>query len=511
MVSRSGSRASHRRVYSLALAVTFLVGCVAFADAAPASKASPPPKTSQPKPQGNTGQATLDQAKKLLDSEQYEPAAALLRRFIESSPAPDLLDDAYLLTAAAMFGLKDQTETVRYINQLLGEFPASDLADRAKLLLARTHARAGNLDLALPLLAEVRSLSTNPDTKREALRLTGEFQAQKKDVLRTIQAWLDELPLDTGDQARETEGLIREFVQEKLDVPALIRVRDAYPRSFPGDLASIKLIELHSAAGEDHLVERAHLEDGFDAKGREPVRQDVEGDANDGVDHPVEAHAAGELEREEREHERQHDIHHLLLRADAFVGGHRHRGLGLRPRRDAHEHDEEQVGFAQVHGEEVFLDRHGMLEIGPVVEVAGQFLERFRGVGEGDADGVVQRDQDGELEEHGAQAAEGVHSALPVELHDFFLAALGVAVLLVDLLDAGLDALHGAGNVELAEGQGEGDQPDEDGEGDDREAEAIEEDVIQENQQVHHRVHQEEGEDFADHFFTPVSAISATE
>ncbi|GMV49192.1 hypothetical protein FBQ96_03920 [Nitrospirales bacterium NOB] len=256
MVSRSGSRASHRRVYSLALAVTFLVGCVAFADAAPASKASPPPKTSQPKPQGNTGQATLDQAKKLLDSEQYEPAAALLRRFIESSPAPDLLDDAYLLTAAAMFGLKDQTETVRYINQLLGEFPASDLADRAKLLLARTHARAGNLDLALPLLAEVRSLSTNPDTKREALRLTGEFQAQKKDVLRTIQAWLDELPLDTGDQARETEGLIREFVQEKLDVPALIRVRDAYPRSFPGDLASIKLIELHSAAGEDHLVER---------------------------------------------------------------------------------------------------------------------------------------------------------------------------------------------------------------------------------------------------------------
>lgn len=180
----------------------------------------------------------------------------MLRRFIESGPAPDLLDDAYLLMAAAMFGMKEQAETIRYVNQLLGEFPNSELVDRAKLLLARTHARAGNLDLALPLLSEVRSLSTDPTVKRDALRLTGEFQAQKKDFLRAIQAWLDELSLDAGDQARETETQIRELINEKLDVPTLVRVRDAYPKMFPGDLASIKLIELHTTSGEDHLVER---------------------------------------------------------------------------------------------------------------------------------------------------------------------------------------------------------------------------------------------------------------
>lgn len=180
----------------------------------------------------------------------------MLRRFIEGSPPAELLDDAYLLMAASMFGMKEQAETIRYINQLLGEFPTSELVDRAKLLLARTHARSGNLDLALPLLAELRSLATDPNTKREALRLTGDFQAQKKDFLRAIQAWLDEIPLDTGEQARETEGQIRELVNERLDVPALTRVRDAYPRAFPGDLASIKLIDLHNSAGDDHLVER---------------------------------------------------------------------------------------------------------------------------------------------------------------------------------------------------------------------------------------------------------------
>jgi ABC-type branched-subunit amino acid transport system substrate-binding protein len=108
----------------------------------------------------------------------------------------------------------------------------------------------------LPLLSEIRSLTTDPNTKREALRLTGEFQAQKKDFIRAIQAWLDEIPLDTGDQARETEGHIREFVNENLDVRALTRVRDTYPKTFPGDLAAIRLIELHHAAGDDHLVER---------------------------------------------------------------------------------------------------------------------------------------------------------------------------------------------------------------------------------------------------------------
>ncbi len=256
MVSRSVSRAPHLRACSVALAVAFLVGFATLGEAAPAPKTPAAPRANQAKPPANTAQSALDQAKRLIDAEQPEAAAVMLRRFIESGPAPDLLDDAYLLMAAAMYGMKEHAETVRYVNQLLGEFPNSDLVDRAKLLLAKSHARAGNLDLALPLLSEVRSLSADPAIKRDALRLTGEFQAQKKDFLRAIQAWLDELPLDAGDQAHETEAQIRELVNDKLDAQALVRVRDAYPKTFPGDLASIKLIELHTAAGEDHLVER---------------------------------------------------------------------------------------------------------------------------------------------------------------------------------------------------------------------------------------------------------------
>lgn len=256
MGPRSVSRAPHLPACSVALAVALLVGVATLGETAPAPKTPAAPRSNPAKPPATTGQSALDQAKRLIDAEQPEAAAVMLRRFLESGPAPDLLDDAYLLMAAAMYGMKEHAETIRYVNQLLGEFPNSDLVDRAKLLLAKSHARAGNLDLALPLLAEVRSLSADPVIKRDALRLTGEFQAQKKDFLRAIQAWLDELPLDAGDQARETETQIRDLVNDKLDAPTLMRVRDAYPRTFPGDVASIKLIELHTAAGEDHLVER---------------------------------------------------------------------------------------------------------------------------------------------------------------------------------------------------------------------------------------------------------------
>ncbi len=256
MVSRSVFCAPHVRACSVALAVALLASLGTLGQATAASKTPAPSRPAPAKSAAATAQSALDQAKRLIDAEQPEAAAVMLRRFIESGPAPDLIDDAYLLMAAAMFGMKEQAETIRYINQLLGEFPNSELVDRAKLLLAKTHARAGSLDLALPLLSEVRSLSTDPAVKRDALRLTGEFQVQKKDFLRAIQAWLDELPLDTGDQAQDTEGQIRELVNEKLDAPTLVRVRDAFPKAFPGDLASIKLIELHTASGEDHLVER---------------------------------------------------------------------------------------------------------------------------------------------------------------------------------------------------------------------------------------------------------------
>jgi len=200
--------------------------------------------------------ATLEQAKTMLETHRPDAAITVLKNFIASSPDSAYLDDAYLLIAAALISTKEHAQAVSYLNQLLSEFPKSDLADRARLMLGAAQAQLGNLDLALPALAEVRSLTSDPGTKREALKLTGEILTRKKDFLRAIQAWLEEMDLALDEQKTAPRERIHDLVTAKLDKKTLLRVRDTYPADFPGDVALIRLIELYAARGEEHLSER---------------------------------------------------------------------------------------------------------------------------------------------------------------------------------------------------------------------------------------------------------------
>ena len=86
MVFRSASRASQLRACGVALTVACLAGLVTFGEAAPAPKAPPTPRSGQTKSSTAAGQASLDQAKRLIDAEQPEAAAVMLRRFIEGGP-----------------------------------------------------------------------------------------------------------------------------------------------------------------------------------------------------------------------------------------------------------------------------------------------------------------------------------------------------------------------------------------------------------------------------------------
>jgi ABC-type branched-subunit amino acid transport system substrate-binding protein len=63
--------------------------------------------------------------------------------------------------------------------------------------------------------------------------------------------------VDSGsdEQAAETREQIRDMIAEKLDRKGLTRIREAFPRAYPGDLASIRLIDYYIARGEDHLAE----------------------------------------------------------------------------------------------------------------------------------------------------------------------------------------------------------------------------------------------------------------
>jgi branched-chain amino acid transport system substrate-binding protein len=199
---------------------------------------------------------TLNQAKRLIDAGQAEEAITILRRFLATNPKPDLLDDTYLLLGAALYRAQQYGEGLKYLQQLQAEFPGSEVADRGKLMLARTHAAMGNPDLALPILTGLRTLSQDDVTKREALHLSGELYFQKKDPSRAISAWLEEMSLSSDEQADELRTNITELVTASFDKKVLERIREAYPKTFPGDLAALRLIDLYMGRGEEHQASR---------------------------------------------------------------------------------------------------------------------------------------------------------------------------------------------------------------------------------------------------------------
>ncbi|HET7909788.1 MAG TPA: penicillin-binding protein activator [Nitrospira sp.] len=199
---------------------------------------------------------SLTQAKRLIDAGQAEEAITILRRFLSTNPKPDLLDDTYLLLGAALYRAQQYGEGLKYLQQLQTEFPASELADRGKLMLARTHAAMGNPDLALPLLINLRTLSQDDVTKREAVHLSGELYFQKKEPARAIAAWLDEIALSSDEQAEEIRANITAVINQSFDKKVLERIKEAYPKCFPGDLAALRLIDVYMGRGEEHQASR---------------------------------------------------------------------------------------------------------------------------------------------------------------------------------------------------------------------------------------------------------------
>ena len=199
---------------------------------------------------------TLARAKRLIENQQAVAAIPILRNFIKASPQSSYLDDAHVLLASALIQTGAHAEAVTELDEFLSEFPNSNLVDRARLMLASAHAELGNLDSALPLLAEVRSLARDRQTKREALALTGALLARKGDVLRAVQAWLEEMYLTPEDERMGPRERIRLLVTQNLDRKALVRLQASYPGQFPSDVAMVRLIELHLARKEQHVAER---------------------------------------------------------------------------------------------------------------------------------------------------------------------------------------------------------------------------------------------------------------
>ena len=198
----------------------------------------------------------LDKAKRLFESQQFDEALASLDEFIEQGPPPTQLQEAYFLKAAALHMNSQEKEAASSLEQLIDEFPDAPLANEARLLLAELYVALKDPERANRVLKQVLKVSSAPMVRRDALQQMRELQIAQGEILRAVHTALEEMALVDHAGRLELKSIIQGLILQHLDEQALEELIEAYPSQYPGDLANIRLIEIHTARGNEVLAER---------------------------------------------------------------------------------------------------------------------------------------------------------------------------------------------------------------------------------------------------------------
>ena len=203
-----------------------------------------------------SGRLLLDKAKRLFESQQLDEALAALEEFIDQGPPPSQLQEAYFLQGAALHMNGRDREAASTLEQLLDEFPTSPLANEARLLLAELYVTLKEPGKAALVLKNILTVSADPSLRRDALRQMRQIQAAQGESLSAVHTALEEMALGSQADQSELKSVIQDLILQHLDEPSLEELIETYPNQYPGDLATIRLIELHTARGDEVLAER---------------------------------------------------------------------------------------------------------------------------------------------------------------------------------------------------------------------------------------------------------------
>ncbi len=203
-----------------------------------------------------TPSITLDQAKFQVETGEFSKALITLEELIDTVPSPDILQEAYFLQATALHQESQIDEAISVLEQLLEEFPFSSMTNPARMLLAQLLIKNQDPTNALTHLYQALDYAADPEQRRTLLHLIGPTEISVGNPLGAVQAGLKELMLVDSSERQAIEQHIQTLILQQLDEVALRELMDDYATRYPGDIATIRLIELHTARGDEVLAER---------------------------------------------------------------------------------------------------------------------------------------------------------------------------------------------------------------------------------------------------------------
>ena len=200
--------------------------------------------------------ALLDKAKSELNAGKPTDAIKTLEQLIDSFPPPEILQEAYLLQANALKHDNQLTDALTVLKQFLEEFPFSHSTNQARILMAQLLIETEDYEHALFQLYQALDYSTDLELRRSILQLIRQTELDHNNPLGAVKAALNELSLANQTERLDLERVIQTLILQQLDESALRELVEGYASRYPGDIATIRLIELHTAHGDEVLAER---------------------------------------------------------------------------------------------------------------------------------------------------------------------------------------------------------------------------------------------------------------
>lgn len=198
----------------------------------------------------------LDRAKSELAAGKPAAAITTLEGLIDTFPPPEILQEAYLLQGTALKQDNQPTDALTVLKQLLEEFPFSISTNPARVLMAQLYIEIQDYEHALAQLYQALDYSTDLKLRRSILQLIRQSELNNNNPLGAVKATLNEMSLANQTERLELERLAQTLILQQLDEPALQELVESYASRYPGDIATIRLIELHTAHGDEVLAER---------------------------------------------------------------------------------------------------------------------------------------------------------------------------------------------------------------------------------------------------------------
>jgi ABC-type branched-subunit amino acid transport system substrate-binding protein/predicted negative regulator of RcsB-dependent stress response len=204
----------------------------------------------------SSGQITLEQAKAQLEAGKTTRALETVEELIDSLPPPEILQEAYFLQATILKQTAQISEAISVVRQLLEEFPFSPVTNPARILLAELYSYNKEYSQALTQLYQALDYAADQEIRRTLFQRIRQAELDNGNPLGAVKAALNEMMLVDPTERHDLEQVTQSLVLQQLDEASLQELLEGYVNRYPGDLATIRLIELHTARGDEVLAER---------------------------------------------------------------------------------------------------------------------------------------------------------------------------------------------------------------------------------------------------------------